>query len=75
MASDSVGNFLVAWNSATQDDPFNAGIFAQRYGSSGAPRGTEFQVNSYTTSSQEFPSVASDAGGAVRFQNVYMPRR
>jgi len=34
------------------------GIFAQRYDSGGSPAGTEFQVNSYTTLSQEDPAVA-----------------
>ena len=38
-------------------------IQGQRYDSAGAPQGGEFQVNSYTTSDQSFPAVASDAAG------------
>jgi len=61
-ASDSAGNFVVTWHSDTQDgDGF--GVFAQRYASTGAPQGGEFRVNTYTTSNQGFPSVASDSAG------------
>jgi hypothetical protein len=62
VASDHAGNFVVVWNSYGQDgDAY--GVFAQRYDASGAPRGDEFQVNTYTTSHQMTPSVASDAAG------------
>ena len=39
------------------------GVFGQRYASSGAPLGTEFRVNTYTTGNQGYPSVAADAAG------------
>ena len=39
------------------------GVFGQRYASTGAPLGPEFRVNTYTTSHQRHPSVASDASG------------
>ena len=53
VASDSAGNFVVAWGSV-QDGPglAGAGVFGQRYASSGAPLGPEFRVNTYTTSFQ-----------------------
>jgi hypothetical protein len=38
-------------------------VFAQRYDASGAKRGAEFQVNTYTTDWQWGSSVASDASG------------
>jgi hypothetical protein len=62
VASDSSGNFVVVWTSFTQDGS-NRGVFAQRYASSGLPLGPEFRVNTYTTSFQDFPSVASDSSG------------
>jgi len=59
---DGNGNFVVAWADETQDgDDF--GIFAQRFGSDGAPRGTEFQVNTYTTDYQGDPRVAMRRNG------------
>jgi large repetitive protein len=62
VASDSSGNFVVVWQSYTQDGS-TFGIFGQRYASTGAPSGNEFQVNTYTTGSQGFPGVASDSSG------------
>jgi len=56
------GGFVVAWDSSLQDGN-RFGIFAQRYGSTGAPLGTEFQVNTYTTGSQLFPAVTVDSSG------------
>jgi hypothetical protein len=65
VASDGDGNFIVVWNSTGQDGDRD-GVFAQRYASSGTPRGTEFRVNSYTTGSQSYPDIAVDpAGGFV----------
>jgi hypothetical protein len=62
MASDSAGNFVVVWTSANQDGSYG-GVFGQRYDSTGTPLDGEFRVNSYTTSYQRFPSVASDSAG------------
>jgi hypothetical protein len=62
IASDAAGNFVVAWTSLFQDGSV-WGVFAQRFSASGARRGSEFQVNTYTTDSQEWPDVASDAAG------------
>jgi len=62
VAADSAGNFVVVWQSYTQDGAAN-GIFGQRYSSSGAPVGAEFLVNTYTTASQSGAAVASDVAG------------
>ncbi len=59
---DNSGNFVVTWYSDTQDGS-NLGIYGQRYDSTGATVGSEFQVNTYTTSSQFRPSVAMDNSG------------
>jgi hypothetical protein len=62
VAMDAGGNFVVVWNSYTEDGS-SWGIFGQRYDAGGAPQGGEFQVNTYTTGVQRFPAVAMDAGG------------
>ena len=50
------GSFVVVWESAYQDGDAS-GVFAQRFGSDGDPLGSEFRVNTYTTSYQDFPEV------------------
>jgi hypothetical protein len=62
VAMDNNGNFVVAWHSYGQDGN-DVGIYAQRYDNSGTAQGSEFQVNTYTTSTQAFPSVAMDSDG------------
>jgi len=61
-AMDSSGNFVVAWQSAGQDGDGD-GVYAQRYNASGVTQGSEFRVNTYTTSGQARPSVAMDFSG------------
>ncbi len=66
VASDADGNFIVVWRSysgSVGDDSDDWSVQGQRYASSGAPIGVEFQVNSYTTSGQSYAAVASDAAG------------
>jgi hypothetical protein len=64
VAADSAGNFVVVWESVGSAGPdTDISIQAQRYDSTGATLGSEFQVNSYTTSSQRFPAVAADSLG------------
>ncbi len=63
VASDAAGDFVVAWQSWGQDASTGDGVFAQRYDASGVPRGSEFQVNTYTSADQRYPTVASDASG------------
>jgi hypothetical protein len=60
IAADGAGNFVVVWASG---DGSSFGVFGQRYASSGAPLGSEFRVNTYTTSVQYRPSVAADSFG------------
>ncbi len=56
------GAFVAVWSSYDQDGD-SAGIFGQRYDSTGVASGTEFQVNSYTSTAQDYAAVASDAAG------------
>jgi hypothetical protein len=62
VAADASGNFCVAWVDSTQDGS-GSGVFAQRFGSTGSPLGAEFRVNTYTTDTDNWPSVASDSAG------------
>jgi hypothetical protein len=62
IAMDNSGDFVIVWGSQYQDGN-NWGLFAQRYNTSGAPNGSEFQVNTYTTGYQGEPSVSMDNAG------------
>jgi hypothetical protein len=57
VTSDASGNFVVVWQG--NHDGSGYGVFARRYDAAGNALGDEFQVNSYTTSSQSGPAVAS----------------
>jgi hypothetical protein len=56
------GGFVVSWSSNGQDGS-DYGIYAQRYNSGGQAVGSEFQVNTYTTSDQSYPSITALADG------------
>jgi len=58
VATDGTGDFVVTWESAGQDGSSD-GVFGRRYDSTGTPQGNEFQINTYTTSSQTEPAVAA----------------
>jgi cysteine-rich repeat protein len=62
VAVDAIGNFIVAWTSNEQDGS-SGGVFARRFDSLGNPLAAEFQVNSYTTDSQAYASVAARPHG------------
>src|SRR5439155_24349152 len=61
VAVDGVGNFVAVWEGAGPGD--DAGIFGQRYDSTGTPLGGEFRVNTYTTGTQGHAAVAADGVG------------
>jgi hypothetical protein len=69
VSSASDGSFVVVWTSTGQDGSVNS-VQGQRFNSTGAPAGTEFQVNSYTTYAQFGPAVSSAPDG--RFVVVWM---
>ena len=62
VASDTTGNFVVAWSSAGQDGS-GSGVFGRRFDPSGAPISDEFQANVTTADAQLAPAIASDAAG------------
>jgi hypothetical protein len=65
VAMDADGDFVVAWESfgSGGTDTDGNSIQAQHFNAAGMAQGSEFQVNTYTTSHQRFPSVAMDADG------------
>ncbi len=66
----SGGGFVVTWMSNGQDGS-NNGVYGQRYNANGSTAGSEFQINSYTTGHQYYPSVTalSDGGFVVTWQS------
>jgi Ca2+-binding RTX toxin-like protein len=67
----SDGGWVVTWQSSNQDG-WSTGIYAQRYTAAGTASGVEFQVNTYTTSNQDGPSVTAlaDGGWVVTWQSL-----
>jgi len=59
---DADGDFVITWQSYVQDGS-DYGIYAQRYNAAGVAQGSEFRVNSYTTSWQYVPAISMDADG------------
>jgi hypothetical protein len=62
IAGLSNGDFVIAWASYEQDGDY-FGVFAQRYAADGTALGAEFQVNTYTRSNQDSPSIAGLSSG------------
>jgi hypothetical protein len=72
VAMDTAGDFVIAWSSQPQDGDA-IGIYAKRYGATGASLpppagvplglGNEFRVNTFTVDIQDQPSVAMDTAG------------
>lgn len=62
IAVDASGRFVVAWYSDGADTG-SGGIAARRFASDGTALGTEFRVNTYTTTQQYQPNLAMDAAG------------
>jgi hypothetical protein len=62
VASDSAGNFVVAWESAGQDGNGN-GVFMRRFSSAGDPLTDELLVNNITIGDQAGARVGMNAAG------------
>ncbi len=63
VAMKADGDFVVVWQSSSDQDGDRSGVFGQRFASNGSPLGGEFQINTYTTYSQYRPLVAMNADG------------
>jgi len=55
------GTFVIVWSA---DDGDQRGVVGLRFDADGAPLGTEFAVNSYTSGSQLYPAVATAPDGS-----------
>jgi hypothetical protein len=75
VAASAAGAFVVVWRSGGQDDGGLGGVFGQRFDSTGARQGGEFQVNVYTSGQQDEPTVAMSAAGACAISSVSPARR
>jgi hypothetical protein len=62
VAVDVDGDFVIAWNGVGPDGE-DAGVFARRFSSTGAPLAPQFQVNVYTYELQRYPSLAIGKNG------------
>jgi hypothetical protein len=64
VAMDSAGDFVVAWSNNGFDSNHD-GVYAQRYNPAGAAEGSEFRINTYTSTLgfQNTPSAAMDSAG------------
>ena len=62
VAAASDGSFVVSWESNGQDGS-SYGIYAQRYDASGVAQGSEFRVNTYTTSAQQNSNLDMNGNG------------
>ena len=58
---DPRGGFLTLWNGSGPGD--DSGVFGRRYDASGAPVGSSFLINTYTTGAQGGPVAAVNARG------------
>ena len=57
------GGFVVTWTDRGGADGSSYGVFGQRYDSAGVAQGSEFQVNTFTSSVQYQSHVVGLAGG------------
>jgi len=72
VAAQPNGDFVIAWVSDTSPgtDTSYRSIQGRRFVASGTPIGDQFQVNTYTTETQNFPAVAAnDQGFVVAWQS------
>jgi hypothetical protein len=63
VSTEPQGGFTVVWQGALDQDGSGLGVFGRQYNASGVPLDAEFRVNTYTTSHQAVPFVASAQSG------------
>ena len=63
IALNADGDFVITWESESQDKGLTYGVYAQRYTADGFKAGSEFLVNTVTTNDQRFPRIAMNADG------------
>jgi hypothetical protein len=75
VAQHTTGEFVVVWESEGDRDGDSLTIIGQRFDAAGAADGTEFLINTYTSSHQFNPSVDYDGAGnfVVVWDSSYTP--
>jgi len=66
-----ISQIVIVWHSDGPDNS-NYGVCGQRYDSTGAKLGAEFQVNTYTSGNQWTPNIGTFSGGKfiITWQSV-----
>ncbi|MBL7153669.1 MAG: hypothetical protein ISS79_08120, partial [Phycisphaerae bacterium] len=64
VAMDADGDFVVTWQSYGQDQSWSWGIYGQRFALDGTAQDSEFQVNTYTNSTQQNPALGFKSDGS-----------
>lgn len=65
VAMNGAGDFVITWQSKSQDASGTLGIYARQYSTNNNTLGTEFRVNTTTANDQAYPSAAADSDGFV----------
>ncbi|NJN88809.1 MAG: hypothetical protein HC881_24160, partial [Leptolyngbyaceae cyanobacterium SL_7_1] len=63
IAMDADGDFVIAWVDESGADGNGFGIFLRRYDAAGVAQGNQIRVNTFTTGTQEEPSIAMNSAG------------
>lgn len=79
LATDPLGNFVVAWSSGiyrTSQDGDREAVAARHFAADATPLGDDVVVNAYVTGSQRRPAVAADGTGrfVVAWESFAYPR-
>ena len=71
IAMDQNGRFVITWASQASTNLSDIDIFARTFNASGAPIGSNFQVNTSTDDRHDFPaaSIASDGTIAITWES------
>ena len=64
IATNSDGSFVTTWVGGVGPEGRDFDVFAQRFGTTGSPVGSEFRINTQTSGNQVSPAVATDANGS-----------
>ncbi len=65
VSSLSMGRFVIVWEDNGGEDGSYSGVFGQIFNATGAKVGNQFQANTYTAGSQDFPSTHSLNNGNI----------
>ncbi|MCM8611447.1 hypothetical protein, partial [Accumulibacter sp.] len=63
VAGLSGGGFVITWQDSNGHDGSGWGVYGQRFDATGAPAGSQFVVNTVTSSTQYHDAVAAYSGG------------